>query len=206
MKKTKQLTVIVALGLLAFASSNLQASINTVSISGKVTVQNPTTTHGDVDTDTTKTMSFNTQDILNLIAVADGKSFPPGSKLVFDTDTGDFLVQDKDGTTLDDVTGDFTVDESDSVSKGKFDNATGAEKFNDLFVSTITFDDGNGNTFTFTGVTKVTFSQTKADKDGNAKVADSTTTTGAGTADVNGDFGIITGTISSKGKEVVAVP
>ena len=205
MKKTKQLTVIVALGLLAFANSNLQASTNTVTISAKVTVQSPTTTHGTVDTDTTKTISINTQDVLKLISVADAKIFPAGSKLVVDTDTGDWLVLDKDGHTLDDVTGDFTVVESDSVFKEKFDSATAADKLKDVYVSTITFDDGV-NTFTFTGVTTDTFSQTKADKNGNAKVADSSTTTGAGTGTVNGDFGIITGKITSKGKEVVAGP
>jgi len=209
MKKTRQLAVIAALGMLAFATSSVQAALITVTIKGTATIQNAATTNNGVVTYTSTKVSVGTQDILETLGTIEGVVVPDGSTLVFDTEepiTNKWTIRNKDGTVIKDVSGRFAFNESsDVVTTGKFTPATGADKTTHTFVATFRFIPGNGNNFDIIGLATSQYSQSAA-KNNEYKVSESVKLSGSGQGQVGGADAVVTGTVTGKGSQTVTVP
>jgi hypothetical protein len=194
MKKTKLLTVIVALGLLAFGASNVLAQPQTVNIRVTLQRQGPSTTHGSVTTDTIIKRSIDTKDLLDLLATATTNTFPKGVTLVLADEN---IWQVRKGTNiLADVSSFFTFVKGDIIDAGTFDQPK--ENFTDIYVPTLTFNDGHGNTFTFSGLATEHVSEGPI-VHGFQTLSDSLTIDGVGTGTIGGNSFIISGKITAIG-------
>jgi len=203
----------LAAGLLAFAAvkADAQGSSSDVTMPMKFAIT-ATYQADDVSSDTspvtkhvTKTVKWTNQSLLALMATNGngGVAFPKGSSIEFSA--GSFLVlTDKQGDTTD-VSSMLSVDNSGaSVYTGQDNSDTSAFNYATSQYVTVSFDDGNGNSFTLTGMAKITSSATAStDKNGNSvakvKEAYAVSFSGAGYGSVGGNQAVFTGTASGSG-------
>lgn len=203
MKITRQLAVIAALGMLAFATSNTQAVPLTLSISGSATQQDAATVKNGVTNLTTTKVSVGTQDILQDLATIKGfGALPDGATLVYnpdDTTTNKFAILNKDGSVWHGVASSFAFTRAEGqVTTGKVGPAAGQESTTDTFVGTFTYNPGNGNIFTIIGLATDKFSQS-APKNDVVSVSETISLSGSGPAHIDGTSGTATGKVSGKG-------
>ncbi len=101
---------------------------------------------------------------------------------------------DKSGTTVEeDLTADgfltISLDpNSDGVWQGQINNNTGAASYTGTYLTTINFDDGQGDTLNASGLTTEKYSATAINKKGTQTVTDSLSFAGAGDGSLGGAF------------------
>ena len=180
MKKLVLSTVTAALGLMGLGISNVQATANTnrlVSTFAIVALISPadpvvsTNSNGTVITAkfTAKKVKITTQDILNLLATEFNTTFPAGAQLALSLADEGFVVLDKNGNLLLDVStnaadssyvfGTTNFTDNVQVMSGKETETKTSAETNMTATITMTasdlairYADGNGNDFHFSGV------------------------------------------------------
>ena len=181
MKKFALLTAVATFGLMGLGIGQIQAAtttnglVSTFAIVGWFSPTNsPVTTtnsNGTVITQkyTAKPVKITTKDLLNLLGTEFGATFPHGAQIVYGIGPG-FLVDDKNGNvvlnvssnladssyvfTLDNVTNTSSIETvSGSVTETMKPTSTNTVEVVTAYVSDeeITYADGNGNNFHFSG-------------------------------------------------------
>lgn len=200
MKNTRQLAVIAALGMLAFATSSAKAVLLDVTIKGSVTTQAATTTNGTKVTFKETKTTVSSTDVVKTLETIKGTTYADGDKIVYDsaaTTTNIFTIRDKDNAVKADVT------ENIDIESGAGETITGSANTNSTdesttasFFGTIAFAPGNANEFILGGLVtdKLSVKGTKTSETVTLK-------SGAGPARVNGAFGHATGSITFKSQK-----
>jgi hypothetical protein len=210
MKNTRQLAVIAALGMLAFATSDAKAILLTVEIKGSAVTQEAST-NGTKITYKEKKNSVGTQDLLKTVGAASNPAVVPtdGSTFVYNTEavgTNVFTIRDKNGNILTDCSNviHFERDTAGATKKGSVDTATGAINTTTSFYGSIEFAPGNGNVFVVSGLATDKLSVSKLDNNNARKVSETITLkSGVGPGEVGGAFATTEGSVTLKGSETV---
>jgi hypothetical protein len=216
MKTTRNLALsALTIGSLALGGVNTQGQYSiepdiyvSVAFALTATVQNPASgpdSKGNWKA-TTTTVKLTTANVLTLVTSARETTYPKGAYMAVMGVT--VVVLDKTGANqLDDLSDLFTVTYGDKVvMSGTQNEHTGAQNGTKNGQVLIQFDDGNGTSFSITGIIKASVTETVA-KDGSIKETSSYTISvaGDGTAPNPKDSGksdpaVWTGTISGSGK------
>ena len=179
----------------------------TLVIKATATVEGIDNGGSPIDKISASSEKINTQTILNLIAAANSIAFPPKATLVLQG--GDLSVVDSLGNVLLDLTQNniltITTDpDSLAVFQGQSNSKTGAANYTGAYIAVVAFNDGNGNTFNFTGLVAEKYSLSATDTNSNQKATDSITITAVGDGTINGVNAAFSATVTGSGKGVVA--
>lgn len=212
MKSIRIGIVAVALAFGSFRAVQAQPTLpsipTTLSITLTATYQAPdvTSTSGTTTTSSTKSVKVTSSSILSSLAKESGSAFPSGSYLAQDGN-GNFEALTKSGTATALQATTATIDFSGTqVYSGTVNSSTGQQTANFSIYAVITYDDGNGNSFTVDGLVKVTATVSAPDKNGNQKTAMSFSGSVAGSgavigSDGNSDTAVYSGTVSGTGSQ-----
>jgi len=210
MKNSRFLAVIAAIGLLAFATPNVQAVLLRITIKVTATTQNePTTNRGVIKYTTTKT-AVGTHDVLAMLAAIEKVIVPDSSRLVYDTtavDTNIFTIRNRDDGIIKDVTSRFKFSRGEgAVTSGAINDAIGTKSsIKDTFVGTFTFQSDNGSDFTIVGMAKDEREQSTT-KTNQIKMNESFLLLGSGPGHLGGVDATFTGKVSGLWQTTTAVP
>ena len=121
--------------------------------------------------------NWTANDLLKLFAITYG-DYPQGAKLQYDPNYGGFLVVDRYGAFVEDLSGDgymsISLDPNGSATwSGQINNNTGAARFTGTYIAILSFDDQIGDTSESVGLVKETYSITAMDLNGCQRAADS---------------------------------
>jgi len=171
------------------------------------------TTQDSIDGDTRvarmKTVRITTKDILAMLAKVTTNDFR-GAKLVSVHRSEAFEVW-RGNTVLAGVSNYF-IDEgaSQDVIEQDFNSTTGKDNYHGFWLSSLTFDDQNGNRLTLTGMIEERYTATTVDSQGMQHVSDDETLNGTGNgtltianADQEQQFTLLSGTLTRSGKGVL---
>lgn len=205
MKSTTALLGILAITLAL--SVNVQAQPTTVNVALTVTYELPSTTSGadaNITTSTTRSAKLNSATILKLIEIAQGSDFPAGTYLAQDADNAQALDRAGASTDLSSYIS-VATGTAATVSSGTSNSDTGKASGTVTIYTVMSFDDGNGNSFTVAGLIVNKASVTATDANGNQTETISFSGNVAGFGTVvdsrgNTDNAVFSGTISGSGK------
>ena len=139
---------------------------------------------------------FNTRDILQTLGTALSNDFT-GASLVLIHDN----VEVRKGTNvLADVTSFFTVETGDQITGGTSNADNGKSNVKTIQTQQISFDDGAGHSFTLSGLMTIIRSVSAVNNQGEQQFTEEQSMTGSGTGVIEGQFVIVTGTITLKAK------
>jgi hypothetical protein len=167
------------------------------------------TLNGDTRAARMKTVRITTKDILNMLGKVTTNDFH-GATLVSVHRSEAFQVW-HGSTVLADVTNYF-IDEgaSQDVINQDFNSTTGKDNYHGFWLSSLTFDDQNGNRLTLTGMIEERYTATTVDSQGMQHVSDDEALSGTGNGTLaaanphqEGQFTLLTGTLIRSGKGVV---
>jgi hypothetical protein len=178
----------------------------TISATASVQAADVTTSRGDVDTTTSKTVKqkFTTASIISTVEEANSATPTAAAKLVYDN--GSITVED--GPNSYDASSVVTINldppghaiwtGTDSLNNNSGDETM---KYTGKFVVTLTYDDGNGGTISVAGIATENYSIGKPDANGNQPASDSITMSLFGSGQTSsGVNGILSGTFKATGK------
>jgi hypothetical protein len=165
--------------------------------------------NGDMHVRQMKTVRITTKDILDMLGKVTTNDFH-GAKLVtvhrgesFEVWRGNTVLADVSNYFIDEGASQDTVDQN-------FNSTTGKDNYHGFWLSSVTFDDQNGNRLTLTGMIEERYTATTADSQGMQHVSDDETLNGTGNgtltianADQEQQFTLVTGTLIRSGKGVV---
>ena len=214
--KTKLLLVIAGLGLTlgSVQQARATADTNKLTIALSFIAQGATTTKTNSSsgaiTYTTRLDKFRgtDKDLISILGDAVGQSFPLGSYLgidgdIFDPPSVNFLVKDKTGAVLANVTAYFTIQvTSDDIYSDVWNDTTFAETSQDNYMVRLTFDDHAGNTFDVSGLASESFKATPINANDEQTLTSSITIAVSGTATSGTDTAVVKGTVTVKGKSI----
>jgi hypothetical protein len=232
MKSIKILFCVVVAGLAAISTGNAQVIIHnwyppaTLNISG-VFVWN-TDSGGDYGTYTkweNARARFASKDLIkvlnssatftNVLHDVNGVTqIPDGSSLMFDINNDwsifvtnrngfNFLLTDVYDPVQNQYYTFLDVFHDNSTGSSKFNNASGAGHETDRVDFHLTFNDGEGTLFDFTGVGEFTWTTAPKESSISQKVSVSGKVTGGGNASYQGQYAVMQATVSAKGKGMV---
>ncbi len=201
-------------GLLTVASNPLRAQSSqgggvpiTLNITATASVQGADNGGDPVDKITAGKLKINTLWFLQKIAAAKGTNLPVGAKLVLQPDTSVFVTDNKGSMVIDASVYFFIVfdQNSQAVWQGQKNTTTGQESYTGTYLSSISFDDGTGNSIMIQGLTTEKYSLTATDQNSNQTGSESIIITGAGDGTVLDNLGntpsvAITAKITASGK------
>lgn len=207
----KKLTILLSASVLlpmtvALADDQLPLA---VAITATAQIQQDTTEVGDTyNTPAPSVFKIDNKAILQRLSEDLAMTFPVGAKLALLTDSGGFVVLDKLGDFVADVSSILRFEEEETyVESGKGNHATGARANTSRFIGKVVFNDG-GVSFSFRGLVTATetagpvkestpgyFTQTIAVK-GALK-------NGTGNGNAEGSDAVITGAMTASAKGVV---
>ncbi len=186
MRRNRLFSGIVALALFGAATGSVHAQLSplaadiqvTFTLKGDASIQGPDNGGSPVDKLSASTAKITGAGLMSLVTAAGGPSFSAGSQLGFDPDTFDVIVVDKTGNFEEDLTTDgfltIVLDpNADGVWKGQINNNTGAASYTGTYLTTINFNDNNGNTLNVSGITTEKVTVTAVNKKGNQTLTDS---------------------------------
>lgn len=201
-------------GLLTVVSSPLWAQTAqgggvpiTLNITATASVQGADNGGDPIDKITSSKLKINTLWFLQKIAAAEGTTLPVGAKLVLQPDTS-VIVTDNKGIVVIDASVYFFIvfdQNSQGVWQGQRNTTTGQASYTGTYLSSISFDDGAGNSIMIQGVTTEKYSLTATDQNSNQTGSESIIITGAGDGTVLDNLGntpsvAITAKITASGK------
>ena len=171
-----------------------------------VTTQSSDT--GDMHVRRMKTVRITTKDILDMLGKVTTNDFR-GARLVT-VHRGESFEVWRGNTVLADVSNYF-IDEgaSEDAVDQDFNSTTGKDSYHGFWLTSLTFDDQNGNRLTLTGTIEERYTATTVDSQGMQRVSDDENLGGSGNGTLtaaNADqeqFTLVTGTIIRSGKGVV---
>jgi len=166
-------------------------------------------TNGDTRVVRMKTVRITTKDILDMLGKVTTNDFR-GARLVT-VHRGETFEVWRGGTVLADVSKYF-IDEgaSQDVIDQDFNSTTGKDNYHGFWLSSLIFDDQNGNRLTLSGMIEERYTAKTADSQGMQQVSDDETLNGTGNgtlttanADQEQQFTLLSGTLFRSGKGVV---
>jgi hypothetical protein len=173
----------------------------------RVTTQSGT--NGDTRVVRMKTVRITTKDILDMLGKVTTNDFR-GARLVT-VHRGETFEVWRGSTVLADVSKYF-IDEgaSQDVIDQDFNSTTGKDNYHGFWLSSLTFDDQNGNCLTLSGMIEERYTAKTADSQGMQQVSDDENLNGTGNgtlttanADQEQQFTLLSGTLIRSGKGVV---
>ena len=179
----------------------------TLNITATASVQGAENGGDPVDKITSTKLKINTQWFLQKIAAAEGVALPVGAKLVLQTDTSVIVTDGKGGMAIDASVYFFIVfdENSQAVWQGQRNTTTAQESYSGTYLSSISFDDGAGNSIVIQGLTTEKYSLTAMDQNSNQIGSESIIMTGAGDGTVLDNLGntptvALTAKVTASGK------
>jgi hypothetical protein len=189
------------LGVMFLAAGNLQAQYYPLAVNFKLTArfQASFVSNSVVETHRTSVARIATKDILKLLAAATTNDLT-GARLVLANRTSTNFETLKGTNAVIDVSRFFSMTDSTNwVSDGTIHNRTGLYNLKNYSIRTITFNDGAGNSFQFSGLETDAFSAA-AGGQGRQKFGETVTVDGNGVGQYNGKVAVFSGTITLSGK------
>ena len=165
--------------------------------------------NGDTRVVRMKTVRITTKDILDMLGKVTTNDFR-GARLVT-VHRGETFEVWRGNTALADVSKYF-IDEgaSQDVIDQDFNSTTGKDNYHGFWLSSLTFDDQNGNRLTLSGMIEERYTAKPADSQGMQQVSDDENLNGTGNgtlttanADQEEQFTLLSGTLVRSGKGVV---
>jgi len=165
--------------------------------------------NGDTRVARMKSVRITTKDILAMLGKVTTNDFR-GAKLV-SIHRGEAFEVWRGSTVLAGVSKYF-IDEgaSQDIIDQDFNSTTGKDNYHGFWLSSLTFDDQNGNRLTLTGMIEERYTATTVDSQGMQHVSDDETLNGTGNgtlttanADQEEQFTLLSGTLVRSGKGVV---
>lgn len=188
--------------VLASAAGNLQAQYYPLAVNVKMTVriQTSSTQHGQIDTYKTSVARLGTKEILKLLGAATTNDFT-GARLVLDNRTSTNFQVLKGTNVLSDVSRFITMKDSTNwVSSGTVNNRTGVYSLKAYLIRAVSFDNGAGTSFDFSGPATDAFRASAVNGQGQQTFAETVTVDGAGLGQSGGKAAFFTGTMTMSGK------
>lgn len=213
MKSFRVYAILLTVALFTFATTRAHAQAKPLVISLTATYQAPapapTGADQSIQASVTKSVKFTSSSILALVATNVGFK-ASGYTLIYDPIANDVGATNKVTGDFEDASSLFTIDNSGTAVQTGSDNSdTGADKQSITQYSVLTFDDGNGNSFTVDGLIKITQNQpatpstgTNAGNTPNETITFSGSVTGFGTvvdSSGNTDNAVFSGSVSGGG-------
>jgi hypothetical protein len=200
------LKIIAALALISFAAATARADqtnlVQNLNIQLVGLKQGPSVTNGNIVTTSTQSARVNTSDVINALETAVGTTFSREARLVAVTplDGGFSSIEVRDGTNKTDVSPFFAHEQiGGSVGAGVLNTRTGRVSSSDFSVQEFVLRDNDFYPslpihFDVRGIAVESSSNAPSHGPGSELSADVT-----GTGDRNGDFLILTGTVTLRG-------
>ncbi len=205
-------SVVPVLAWLAWGGSNLHAQSSfqlNVTVNATAAIQGADDGGDPIDTaKPPTTLKITTAWLIQQIATLNDNAPVPKGALLKQTG-GVFIVTDSKGNDQGWDASSLTMDDSDntgdpSIWQGQRNFETSKYTTSYQSILRLTYDDGNGTTFSISGVEKGVYNSSSIDADGNQTLTDTrTTSNGYGSGTINGATAIISGakiTASFKGK------
>jgi hypothetical protein len=198
----KLLTALTAVVLSTAGAGSLRAQGDNIvqTVSYNVTAMATTNWYksGGIYKDKIIKVKVDTKVILELLGEATTNDFT-GATLVL-VNYGD-AVQVRNGTNvLADVSAFFTEESDDDVWSGNYNDNTGQENYISYWTQRLGFDDGRGHRFTLNGLVTENFTASAANIGNIRQVSDKMTLKGSGTGEGEGEYFIVTGSVTTNGK------
>jgi hypothetical protein len=209
--KVRQFVVFVGICILWLLFPNTVHSelIQTVNFHLVAHVTTQDTLNGDTRTARMKTVRITTKDILAMLGNVTTNDFR-GAKLV-SVHRGEAFEVWRGSTVLAGVSQYFIDDgASRDIIDQDFNSTTGKDNYHGFWLSSLTFDDQNGNRLSLSGMIEERYTATTVDSQGMQQVSDDETLNGTGNgtlttqnADQEEQFTLLSGTVIRSGKGVV---
>jgi hypothetical protein len=206
-------SIFVFVGVLSlslfFANSSHSELVQTVNFRLVARVTGSSSETEDARTRRMQTVRITTKEILDMLGKATSNDFR-GATLVC-VHRGEAYEVRRGTNVLADVS-EFFVDEGASadVVDQDFNYTTGKDNYHGYWLRTFTCDDGNGDRLTLNSMTEEKYTAKAADSHGMQVVSDIETLNGTGSGtlrtgngDEEGQFAVLSGTITLSGKGVV---
>ncbi len=204
---------IVVLGIcilwLVFPNTGRTELIQSVNFRLVAHVSTESSQNGDTRVARMKTIRITTKDILVMLGTVTSNDFR-GLKLV-SVHRGETFEVWRGNTSVADVSKYF-IDEgaTPDVVDQNFNSTTGKDNYHGFWLSSLTFDDQNGNRLTLSGMIEERYTATTADSQGMQQVSDDENLNGTGNgtlttanSDQEQQFTLLSGTLVRSGKGVV---
>jgi hypothetical protein len=194
---------------LFFPNTGHSELIQTVNFHLVAHVTTQDSVNGDTRVARMKSVRITTKDILAMLGKVTTNDFR-GAKLV-SIHRGEAFEVWRGSTVLAGVSKYF-IDEgaSQDIIDQDFNSTTGKDNYHGFWLSSLTFDDQNGNRLTLTGMIEERYTATTVDSQGMQHVSDDETLNGTGNgtlttanADQEEQFTLLSGTLIRSGKGVV---
>jgi len=194
---------------LFFPNAGHSELIQTVNFHLVAHVTTQDSVNGDTRVARMKSVRITTKDILAMLGKVTTNDFR-GAKLV-SIHRGEAFEVWRGSTVLAGVSKYF-IDEgaSQDIIDQDFNSTTGKDNYHGFWLSSLTFDDQNGNRLTLTGMIEERYTATTVDSQGMQHVSDDETLNGTGNgtlttanADQEEQFTLLSGTLVRSGKGVV---
>jgi len=209
--KVRQFVVFVGTCIqwLLFPNTSRSELIQTVNFKLVAHVTTQDSLNGDTRTARMKMVRITTKDILAMLGNVTTNDFG-GAKLV-SVHRGEAFEVWRGSTVLADVSRYF-IDEgaSQDIIDQDFNSTTGKDNYHGFWLSSLTFDDQNGNRLTLSGMIEERYTATTVDSQGMQHVSDDEILNGTGNgtlttqnADQEEQFTLVSGTLIRSGKGVV---
>jgi hypothetical protein len=207
----RQLFVSVGLCTLSlcFANTGHSELIQTVNVHLVARVTTQISENGDTRVVRMKSVRITTKDILDMLGKATTNDFRGAT--IISVHRGEAFEVRRGSSVLADVSRYF-IDEgaSEDVIDQDFNSTTGKDNYHGFWLSSLTFDDQNGNRLTLSGMIEERYTAKTADSQGMQNVSDVEILNGTGNgtlttanADQEEQFTLLNGTIMRAGKGVV---
>jgi hypothetical protein len=208
--RTRIIATALAVGLLTMAPARVQAQAMKVIVTLTATYQDPNpkqppASNPNITPSDTKSGKITSVNMLSLLSASAGP-FPSGSYLSYDLTSGAIGALDSKGD-FEDLSTAITIT-PDASGNGLLTSSSNedptdaiAQTITDIGDAQFTFTDGNGNSFTVSGILKATSSLAKGDAAGDPQtetISFSGSVAGYGT--YLGNNAVFTGTVSCSGK------
>jgi hypothetical protein len=203
--------VIIGMGILwfLFPSTGHSELIQTVNFHLVAHVTTQSSENGDTRVARMKAVRITTKDILAILGKVTTNDFG-GAKLV-SIHRGEAFEVWRGSTVLAGVSQYFIDDgASEDIIDQDFNSTTGKDNYHGFWLSSLTFDDQNGNRLTLSGMIEERYTATTVDSQGMQHVSDDETLNGTGNgtlttqnADQEEQFTLLSGTLIRSGKGVV---
>ena len=200
MKHFKVISGIVSGSMLALGAGTLQAQTDVVeTFNVQLTARASTNvTVNNIYKSKIVSMKVGNKDILSLLETATTNDFA-GATLVYLLDSPAPFQVRRGTNVLANVSSFFTVDSSDDVYVETYNDNTGSDNYTGYWTQTLTFNDQRGHSFTLNGLVTEHYIASVANNVGVRKVSDTQTFNASGSGTADGDFALLSGTITSKG-------
>jgi hypothetical protein len=192
----------VLLLILALSEGKLQAQYYPLALNATLTVrfQESSSDRNGVSSYKTTVARLETKDLLKLLGAATSTNLD-GARLVLAGRTSTNFEVLRGTNILMDVSRFFSINDSTNVlADGSANSGTGVYRLENCFMRTVSFNDGAGTSFGFSGMAQDDFHGGSSGSHGQQNFGETVTLTGAGPGQYNAKFAIFSGSLTLAGQ------